>query len=457
MSTSAVVPVEEDADSDTRTGQDAPFLLFLFLAAHVPLAYAMRQSRTVATLHTLATLFLGLAYALRGCGIERFAYLAAYITGAEVLWRMTKSQVFWESGKYGVCLVLMTGMYRGGLLNFPRLPLVYLGLLAPSVAALDASRGLEGVKDQVSFNLSGPLSLTVCLLFFSQLAVPRREFLRLLVSALGPAVGIAFVGLFRTMSLESIQFRQSSNFATSGGFGPNQVSAALGMGVLFCLIFLLIGRSGSLVKALMLLILTGLAVQCAMTFSRGGLAITTASAIAGSLALARDSGTRVKIVVVSALLYLVGNYLILPSLDQFTGGALSKRFTETKLTGRDSLAWGDIYIWQENPLLGVGPGGGGALRGAEFSSASARDAHYGSHTEYTRLLSEHGLFGLVAIGVLGAISVGSVARSPTKSGQAVAMVFVCWGLLYMAINGMRMVAPAFILGLSSATLLLDEG
>jgi hypothetical protein len=53
-----------------------------------------------------------------------------------------------------------------------------------------------------------------------------------------PAVSIAALALFGILTNPDITFNTESNFATSGGFGPNQVSSMLGLGALSLLFFL---------------------------------------------------------------------------------------------------------------------------------------------------------------------------------------------------------------------------
>src|SRR3954470_24884632 len=68
------------------------------LFAHVPIAILMKQVPTLATIHALLVVILGLFWGAKG-QIERVAYLGAYIAGSDVLWRMCGAQVFWEMGK----------------------------------------------------------------------------------------------------------------------------------------------------------------------------------------------------------------------------------------------------------------------------------------------------------------------------------------------------------------------
>src|SRR5262249_53566711 len=97
----------------------------LFFAAHVILALLMIQINTVSTLHALATLAFGFWLAATARQPEKIVYIIAYITGAEVLWRMTQAQVFWEFGKYAVVAILLVTILRTGQFRGFTLPFLY--------------------------------------------------------------------------------------------------------------------------------------------------------------------------------------------------------------------------------------------------------------------------------------------------------------------------------------------
>ena len=52
----------------------------------------------------------------------------------------------------------------------------------------------------------------------------------------------------------------------------------------------------------------------------------------------------------------------------------------------------DLELWARNPILGVGPGM------AAWGREEILDARISAHTEFSRLLAEHGLFGAAALG-----------------------------------------------------------
>jgi O-antigen ligase len=165
------------------------------------------------------------------------------------------------------------------------------------------------------------------------------------------------VAAFGIASSSAIRFTTESNYQTSGGYGPNQVSSILGLGALVALLCTLIGprRQGKLGLVLFAMVVD-LAAQSALTFSRSGLYCACGGASAAAIVLCRDARTRLKFALMAAVLGFITYYVLIPSLDLFTRGSLVKRFTEKGYSGRDSLLEADLNVFAANPFLGVGPG-----------------------------------------------------------------------------------------------------
>jgi O-antigen ligase len=150
--------------------------------------------------------------------------------------------------------------------------------------------------------------------------------------------------------------------------------------------------------------------------------------------------------------FLLVNFVLLPQLDEFTKGALTKRLINTKLTGRDKLALADLKAFEENPLFGVGPGQAVAYH-QKFSPHSSQAT---AHTEFSRLLAEHGVFGLLAMVLLIGIAVQNFRKAKSPQGKALVVSMVSWSFIFMTAAAMRLVAPSFCFGLTAATLSPDD-
>lgn len=416
------------------------------LLLHVPLAVLMSRFPAVATLHAFAVLGVGLWWALSGKPLAWVAYVGAYIVGAEVLWRMTDATIFWEIGKLGIAAIFIFALLRHRLFKPKPITVVYLALLLPAVLLTILRLGLSKGRSPISFHASGHVALISSIWFFSSLTLTRTQLQRLLLSLIVPIFGIASVTAFGILSASFIRFTDESNFETSGGFGPNQVSALLGLGTLLALLYILDDRVNQKLRVVFFLVMLFLAAQSALTFSRGGLYNAAGAAILASLYLMRDARVRLKVLAVIVLALLVGNFIILPRLNAFTGGALLARFQDTQATGRLPLIISDLEIWKDNFIFGVGLGQSKHLRGDLFRSSIG-------HTEFSRLLSEQGIFGFLMIILLLKMAFQNLVRARTPRGKALVAALLVWSFLFMMNAAMRLAAPSLIMGVTFGTIL----
>lgn len=421
-----------------------------FLVVHALLGLAMQQSPAVATVHAWLTLTVGLYFALSSVRLERVAYTGAYIIGAEVLWRMTHAGAFWEFGKYALSAVFLAALLRGGLFRGPILGFVYFALLLPSLVLPLVNLSTSELRDQISFNLSGPFALMTSVWFFSHVRMTLGQLRWLFISLIGPIFSITAISLFSTLSASKLIFSTESNFSTSGGFGPNQVSSVLGLGAMMAALYLMLkgpkkfSERGVIVGCLLLF-----SIQSALTLSRGGLYCAAGGLFCATFYLIRDPRTRTRLVLAGATAFLLINFVIIPQLGSFTGGALIKRFEDTGLTGRDKIIMSDLQTWSEHPVFGVGPGQSKANHRKFFRYAAA-------HTEFSRLVAEHGIFGLGAMVAMAMLLIIHLRHAKTREGKALALAMTAWSLLYMITAAMRIAAPSFAFGLAALTLLTPE-
>lgn len=432
-----------------RTGN---FRLPLFLTcAHLPLGLLLYNSSALAILHPAGVFLLGLYYAARkGEKIEKTAMTAAYLVGAEVLWRMAKSPIPWEFGKYSAAAIMILALVRQGSWKIPKWPLLYFAFLLPACVLTLLSNSLGDSRDKISFNLSGPFLVLVSCWFLSHLKLNPAQIKRLLLMIVVPLVSVASTTLFYTVTIEEISFGTESNFATSGGFGPNQVSSMLGLGVFLCLSLYLVFQN-KLQEQMYLFILALLfAAQSVLTFSRGGMYNAVGGlgfVVAFQLFNPVQGIKRLLPFVLVAVVFLL---LVFPFINDFTGGALQTRFEDTEATGREEIIQADFQIFTENPLLGVGVGE------AKQARADALGKEVGSHTEFARVLSEHGFLGILALGALGIGAVSCLLHQKDLGGKALAAGAIVWSSLFMMNAGMRLAAPSFIWALSFLTVSLSK-
>ena len=139
-----------------------------------------------------------------------------------------------------------------------------------------------------------------------------------------------------------------------------------------------------------------------------------------------------------------------------TGGLINKRYAnqdaagrvkESQFTGREDVAKGEIEIFLENPIFGVGVG-----KGVEVRKAKTGDGTL-SHDEITRMLAEHGTLGI--IGLLILFFTPLFLYLENKFNMYLLCFVVFW---FLTINhaAMRTAAPAFVYSLSLLNIYFSE-
>lgn len=422
----------------------------VFLVLHAFLPILIERSRTAATLHASIVLFIGLFVIFFGRSKIQTGYIIAYIAGAEVFWRMTRAEVFWEYGKYTIILLSTLSMVRFKVFGGPILPLAYFVSLLPATLLTIAQLSPDIARDQISFNMSGPFTLFVSAWFFSNTNLSRDQVGKLFVFFLAPIISISATCFLYLQNFTALEFTTASNFAASGGFGPNQVSAILGLGALLTFLFTLISTLGSS-KFAMLIFGMILATQSALTFSRGGLYAAGGAIIVAVLASTRKPGAFLRLSVIMALTTLLAVYLIIPWINVYTNGAFIERFQDTNATLREDYIRADFQLWQSSPFVGVGVGNSIFYRAQiYYGGGSTSDAIVASHTEFSRLISEHGSFGIIALLILMSMCAKNILREHNSSVRIILFSTVSWSFLFMLNSGMRIAAPSVFVGLCFA-------
>lgn len=428
--------------SNNRTSIDVePVKIVLLLLLHVGLAYIMRLLPVIATIHGWLVLIIGIWMAFSAKDDRKIISIVAYIAGAEVLWRMNGAGLFWEFGKYATITILIISLLskRKPIKHF-FLPIIYILLFLPSIILTVNTFGLtEMTRQLLSFNLSGPVATGVCLLYFLQVNMNDQKIYKVIWAAVYPITGILFLAFYSTITATEIEFGSESIFRTSGGYGPNQVSAVLGLGALL-LMMLTIQAGKRKGRFLGFVLALALITQSFLTFSRGGI-YNFAIALGGALLMTTMKGTRsVRGLIIILVFALIIGFVIIPQLEQLTEGAFSERFTDTSLATREDLARADLNIFLKNPAFGVGPGIASFQR--SFTQVVA------NHTEFTRILAEHGVLGIIALLILIYHLIRAFFKAPNAFTKAWVVAFAFWAMVEMGHAAMRIVAISLMMGLA---------
>ncbi|MEW5676284.1 O-antigen ligase family protein [Flavobacterium enshiense] len=377
-------------------------------------------------------------------------YVAAYLVGSEVFLRMTGGNPFHELTKYSVILFMILGMVYSGISKGSTPFWIYLLFLLPAVYVATETLNFEtDMRKAIMFNLSGPLCLGFAAIYCHRRRITLEELNNVLFALALPILCIlTYVFLFNP-SIKDVVVDTQSNHETSGGFGPNQVATILGLGVfIFFSRIVLLSKSRS-VLILNLAICTFMTFRGIVTFSRGGM-MTAALMILllmGLLFIFMKQRGKLRIIqmLVLGLVLLSGVWVYSSSQ---TSGLIERRYAnegvhgnkkESQLSGREDLMESELKMFFENPVFGIGVGKNREFREEQTGIQAA------SHNEITRMLAEHGSFGLVGFIIL--LIVPFVLYLDNRMHIYMLSFYVFW-LLTLNHAAMRTAAPAFIYALT---------
>ncbi len=450
------VTLNRSAVDDAGLTRNAPptprwVLILLALAAQLAIALVSKNAPVLGLAHAIAVIAVGL-YAVARRNILLVTCLIGYLVGCEVLWRQVHTPLYYLFAPYAVILLSAFAVISviGRVGRDARLALLFIAVLLPSVITTLRTAGGES-RELIAFALSGPAALAAFVAFMSQMSATQEAYRRILwttlISAIGP-LAIAASDVFSAVAEQgAIKFSDQSNFITSGGFGPVQVSAVLGLGVLIALLLTLM-EPDRICRGIAVVVAIAFAVQSLLTFSRGGMFSVAIAISALAISQANNRRVRRRVIAIVVVALALGYFFVVPFLTDFTGGAFEKRFSDTQ-SARTELAANDTQIFEKNIVFGVGPGMIKYQRlGFDVcklrSDNCAQEAS--SHTEFTRMLGEHGLGGVMAIAILLVLAFRAIRDAGRNRAYAVA--FVAWAVAQMFYANMRVVAVPFSFGIA---------
>lgn len=392
-----------------------------------------------AALVVLRALWLG----IESRRVDDLVTAIGYVVGSEVLLRMTGARVPWEAGKYLVVILAACAVARLVRGPFSLLPVTYFALLLPAAAVTITAMELPEAREAFASYLLGPLSLAAVALVCLRLSADRESLARLLWAIILPVVTMATYMLLTFVTTANVTFTDESNNLASGNFGPNQVATALSAGMLAAfLLLVVVGERGN--RALLIGLSIWFLTASLLTFSRGGLVSFGVAAFLATTQMVTDLRRLVRLLAVGLVALVMLMSVIVPRLDDLTGGKLSARFSDTDTAHRSSIADGDWEVFLDNPVIGVGIGQSPLARTSDDAGRSA-------HVEYSRLISEHGAFGLVALLLLAAMVLRRLVRRGGARARAWSLAMMSWSLVTMAHADMRLAAVGALFGLGCLT------
>ena len=382
--------------------------------------------------------------------VKEVLIACAYVAGAEVFLRMTKAYILYETGKYLVMLFIVVGFYYNGFLRKAYPFVIYLFLLVPAILVSYENISYDvNFRTTVLFNLSGPICLGFVAIFTYGKSLTYKDFLSVLNFVVYPIIAmVVYIILYRP-DLRDVITNTAANAAASGGYGPNQVATALGLGIFILFSRLFIPYSNKGVHLLMMFILAVLTFRGVLTFSRGGMLTGAIMSLTFLVVYFSFSNLKSKWFSVLKFLGVLGVFSLIWMMSMAqTGGLIENRYRnkdalgrekEDITTGRVEIINTEIDNFLEHPFLGVGVGNMKLIRLEETGIATA------AHNEVSRLLSEHGIFGIIVLLILFIIP---VFNNPFGIKNIYFYPLMLFWFLTINHTSMRIAAPAFIYGLS---------
>ena len=425
----------------------------LFIGIHILLGYASTLLRGSNSLKLLWLLIIGFfifsIFFKKNRNEEAFLF-AAYLSAAEVFIRMSKGMILYETGKYSVILFLLLGIFVGKFKQKFSVSLAfYLLLLLLGIVFTRVPEG-EYIRKAIAFNLSGPFVLGIAGLYFYKRSITKEDLMNALFFMILPLFSMVSYLYFKTPDLKEIIFGGSANFAASGGFGPNQVATAIGLGIFIIAVFILMKEriTGSLLLDVFFLLYffyRGL-----LTFSRGGLITGVLALICFSLFYTLYKKISLASFITYGGIVVVFTIGIWLFTSNITGGMLDNRYTGKNASGvqKKDISSGRVAIFSEqvksfteNPL-GIGVGNGKYKRQGAIGNVTAA-----SHNEVGRLIEEHGIIGFIILLLLLLLPLANFWYGNNYQRAFISAFYLFW---FLTINhsAMRIAFPGFIYGLS---------
>lgn len=376
-------------------------------------------------------------------------FISAYLVGIEVFLRMTGGNLNNEYIKLLVIFFMIIGMFYSNFSIKSFLYLVFLFLLIPGilVATSVEDSGFD-FKKAVIFNLSGLFCLAIASIYMYNRRLLFSELQNVVIAIGLPIISTVIYLFLYNPSVKDVVTGTQSNFETSGGFGPNQVSTILGLGMFVFFSQLILFSKSKKEIILNVLLLIFVSYRAIATFSRGGVITGVVMIFLLSLMLFYISNNRGKKKI--ALVILLAGILgigIWTYTSLQTSGLIEKRYAnkdargrekKDRLGGREAVIGTDLKLFLDNPITGIGVGMGKVERKESLGQAVA------AHNEISRLLSEHGLFGIFSFLIL---LLAPFTLYVNNRQHIYFLSFFFFWLLTINHAALRIAAPAFVYAL----------
>jgi hypothetical protein len=424
---------------------------FYLILLHLVLGAFFYFNIFTAKLYGFAIIIGGLFYIINAKNKNNeVLYATAYMVGSEIVLRMTNGYPVYEFSKFGVIFFILVGVYFSGVSRNAIPYWIFLLLLIPSVIiTANELNYTVSLRKEISFNVSGPACLGICSIYTYNRRVTLEQINNILLCIGLPVVScIVYLVLF-TPNIRDVITGTDSNALASGGFGPNQVSTILGLGMFVFVSRLFLLSKTTFLFVINLLLTLIITYRGFITFSRGGM-ITGFVMIFILIFVSYffvSKAKKIKMILMVSLIMIAFSLAWSYSSEQ-TNGMINKRYAnqdsagrvrEDNLSGRAELAADEVETFLKNPILGVGVGRNMELRYARTGELLV------SHNEITRMIAEHGSLGILGLIIL---FLTPLILYIDNKHNIYLLCFLAFWLLTINHAAMRLAAPAFMYSLS---------
>mgnify|MGYP006158012307 CR=1 FL=1 len=421
------------------------------ISIHLVIGFAIFVMPFLAKVYAFLIIVVGILILLKSRNTNNEAlFLAAYLVGAEVLLRMKDGVLLYEFGKYGVMFFLFIGMLYQGFSKGSFIYWFFIVILLPGVFYSFFTLSSDtNIRKAILFNISGPLTLAISAIYCFNRKIVLKDLNNVILATGLPMLSVLVYLFLYTPSIKEVVTGTGSNFATSGGFGPNQMSTVLGLATFIFMSRVVLESSNKKFLIINLLLTFFLAYRGIITFSRGGMMTAFAMIIGLMVVLYLKTSGKGKVklgLIFGVVLGLIFSVWLYSSLQ--TGGLIDKRYAnqdaigrqkKDRLGGREEVSGAELQMFFDNPILGIGVGKNKEIKEELLGKTVA------SHSEISRMLAEHGLLGI--IGLLILILTPIILGFNNKQHIYLYSFLFFW---FLTINhaAMRIAAPGFIYALS---------
>ena len=422
---------------------------FKWLVLHILLGITVVYSHTVAQLWGIVALVVGIGLILKNRNRnEEVARVIVYLASQEVLLKVCDAQIGSEFIKYIVVLFCVIGILISDV-PYPknRLWILFLILLIPStILSINSIKWFENIR----YSLSGIVVLAISAYYFTGRCVEWNNYKKILGAIILPLISLSIVVTLETPDFSSVEFTATSMFETTGGFGPVHLSVVLGVGILILITLSLIKQSLVINLLGNYIAICFLAFRLLLSFSRTGVVALVVSLGAILFCLIMNNSIKLKKILIYLSIIVMAGIVVWNKVDDVTHGVASFRFSgrnsvgdklDDVTSGRIDLFTEELSMFAENPILGIGAGNTSSERQHRFGQI------HSSHTEYSRLLCEHGILGIVMNLILLGVPLSFLKKTRGVT-RLFFVAFIVYSLLSMVSAATRTTLPLLIYGLA---------